>query len=77
MCEAEQTGVQGLTRKRRDPGPDRAAPCDRASGTRAVNRITDQWVSMMGEMHPDLMCSAGGKAAFDECRLKPNERSTR
>jgi hypothetical protein len=27
-------------------------------------------VSTMGEMHPDLMCSAGGKAAFDECRLR-------
>jgi hypothetical protein len=62
--------VQGLTGKRGDPAPYRAAPLNGASATRAVDRITDQRMSTMGEMHPDLMCSAGGKTAFDKRRLR-------
>jgi hypothetical protein len=62
--------VQGLTGKGGDQGTNWAAARDVASGTRAVNSIADQRISAMGEMHPDLMCSAGGKTAFDECRLR-------
>src|SRR5271167_4291210 len=69
VYEAQNPRVQGLTRKRGDPGPNRAAARDFASGPRAVDRITDQRVSAMGEMHPDLMRPAGGKTAFDEGRL--------
>ena len=67
--EAEQTRVQGLTGKCSDPGPMCAAARDSASGARAVDRIADQRVAAIGEVHPDLMGSAGGKTAFDEGRL--------
>ena len=67
MYEAEQTRMQSLTRKRRDLGPNLATARDAASGARAVNRIADQRVSAMGKMYPNLMRSAGGKTAFNEC----------
>ena len=60
--------MQGLTGKGGDQGTNRAAARDVASSTRAVNLIADQRISAVGEMHPDLMCSAGGKTAFEECR---------
>src|SRR5262245_50209948 len=67
--------MQGLSGKRGDQGTNCAAALDGASGTPAVNRITNQRVSTMGEMHPDLMCSAGREAAFDavmrDRRLSP------
>ena len=67
MFEAEQTRMQSLARKCGDLGPNLATARDAASGTRAVYRIADQRVSAMGKMYPNLMRSAGGKAAFDEC----------
>jgi len=73
VCEAQGTCVQGLTGKRGDPAPNHAAALNGASGTRAVDRITDQRVSTMGEMHPDLMCSAGAKTAFDQGRLRAEQ----
>jgi hypothetical protein len=41
MHKAEQTSVQGLTRKRSDPGANRAGAGDVASGTCAVKPIAD------------------------------------
>jgi len=67
VYEAEQTRMQSLTRKRRDLGPNLTTARDAASGARAVNRIADQRVSAMGKMYPNLMRSAGGKTAFNEC----------
>ena len=62
--------MQGLPGKCGDQSTSCATALDGASGARAVNRITNQWVSTMGEMHPDLMCSAGRETAFDERRLR-------
>jgi hypothetical protein len=70
MHKAEQASVQGLSRKRRYPGPNRASARDGAPGAGAVNRIADQRVSAMGKVYPDLMRPAGGKTAFNKRRLR-------
>src|ERR1700756_3692068 len=62
--------MQGLTGKRSDPGPTRAAASDVSPGARAIDRIADHRVSAISEMHPDLMRSAGGETAFEERRLR-------
>jgi len=62
--------MQGLSGKCGDQGTNCTAALDGTSSTPAVNLITNQRVSTMSEMHPDLMCSAGRETAFDERRLR-------
>ena len=66
MGEAEQPGVQSLTRKGGNPRTYRACASGRPSGTCAVDRVADQRVAEMGEMNPDLMGPTRGKTAFNE-----------
>ena len=69
MGEAEQPGMQGLTRKGGNPRARRASPSNGSSGARAVDRIADQGVAEMGEMNPDLMGPTRGKTALNKRRV--------
>src|SRR5216683_6110817 len=69
MGEAEQPGMQGLTRKGGNPRARRASPSNGSSGARAVDRIADQGVAEMGEMNPDLMGPTRGETALNNRRI--------
>src|ERR1700693_6401649 len=69
MCEAEQPGMQGLTRKSGDLGRGLTATGGGAPGPGAIEGIADQRVGREGGVNPDLMGAAGGESAFDERRL--------
>ena len=69
MGEAEQPGMQSLTRKGGNPRARRASPSNGSSGARAVDRIADQGVAEMGEMNPDLMSPTRGKTALNKRRM--------
>ena len=83
MREAEQPGVQGLTREGGNPLARRPIASDRSPGTRAIDRIADQRMSEMGEMNPNLVRPTRSQAAFDlrrmetECALDPERLSAR
>jgi hypothetical protein len=59
MYKAQQASVKGLPRKCGNSGVRCATSDDSTSGARAVNPITDEWVSSMGEVNPYLMRSSG------------------
>ncbi len=69
MGEAEQPGVQGLTRKGGNPRTCRASASDGSPGACTVDRIADQGVAKMGEMNPDLMGPTRGKTALNKRRI--------
>ena len=69
MGEAEPPGVQGLARESGDPGAEFARSGDSTAGARAINRVADQRVAEMRQMHADLVGAAGREAAFDQRRL--------
>src|SRR5215813_2347277 len=69
MGEAEQSGMQRLTREGGDPGARRTDASDRSAGPRAIHRIPYQWMPEMGQMNADLVGPPGGEAAFDLRRM--------
>src|SRR5579872_232940 len=68
MREAEQACVEGLARKRAEPGALlRVEPAGLARLARgAVERVADQRVAAIGHMDANLMRPPGGEAALDK-----------
>ena len=69
MDKAEPPGVQRLARKAGDFAR-RPARCGRsaAAGARAIDRVADQRMADMRQMHADLVRAAGGEPAFEQRR---------
>ena len=69
MGEAEQPGMQGLARKAGDLRAGRPVRATAAPGARAIDRIADQRMAEMREMHADLVGPAGQQAALEQRRV--------
>src|SRR5689334_6836707 len=66
MSEAEPSCMQRLAAQPGNLRADRADAVGRSSAAAAIDRITNQRVTQIGKVNPDLVGPPGGQAALDE-----------
>src|ERR1700730_6567217 len=66
--KAEQPGMKRLARKGHSRRAGWSQPRRRAAGAAAVNRVADQRMAVMRQMHTDLVGPASQQPALDQCR---------